>query len=315
MVGLLKKCIKCFIPYGVIALRHRIVSLKEKQKQFIEEEKQFIEEERQFIKDIRDYFIKVKNDKKEAEIVEIAEWFKKHYFSVFPYEFIEKYSPRDVGSGYDAECDMFFVFHQGKKMYFPKTWSNDQACAYYSGLCAEQNEESPHRYETKAYIVEEGDIIADMGAAEGIWALTYAEKAAKIYLFEYEAHWIEALQKTFEPWKEKVVIVNKYISDKNEKNKITLDEFFKDKEINFIKADIEGAEIALLKGGQSVLSRSSRLSLLLCAYHRHDDARVLKEMLKKHGFATEYSKRYMLFIYDKELKEPYVRRGLIRAKK
>ena len=150
--------------------------------------------------------------------------------------------------------------------------------------------------------------------AEGIWALTYAEKAARIYLFECDSMWFEALHKTFEPWKEKVFFVNKFVSDTNDDGKVTLDEFFKDKEINFIKADIKGSEIQMLKGAKSILSRIDNLSLLLCAYHGHDHAEIIKAILEKNGFETEFSNRYMLII-DNDLREPYIRRGIIRARK
>jgi len=50
------------------------------------------------------------------------------------------------------------------------------------------------------------------------------------------------------PWKEKVVIVNKFISNTTEDNHITLDDFLAGNKIDFIKADIEGAERKLLKG-------------------------------------------------------------------
>jgi hypothetical protein len=210
---------------------------------------------------------------------------------------------------------MKYVFHYGKKMYFPKTWNDDSICDYYNGLLIEQDINSPHRYETPDFCVKDGDVIADIGAAEGIWALTYAEKAAKIYLFECEAQWIKALEKTFEPWKEKVVMINKYISNVTDENKITLDEFLCGRSINFIKADIEGAEIQLLEGAKDVLTKQNNLKLLLCAYHRKNDDVLLKQYLEKYGFQTEYSNGYMLFIPDPDLDEPYIRRGLIRAKK
>ena len=37
----------------------------------------------------------------------------------------------------------------------------------------------------------------------------YVDVASKIYLFECDPVWIEALEKTFEPYKDKVVIVPK----------------------------------------------------------------------------------------------------------
>ncbi|GMO29781.1 MAG: hypothetical protein Ta2B_10740 [Termitinemataceae bacterium] len=46
----------------------------------------------------------------------------------------------------------------------------------------------------------------------------------------------------------KVVIVNKYVSNITDNNTVTLDDFFCDKEVDIIKADIEGAEKLMLEG-------------------------------------------------------------------
>jgi hypothetical protein len=85
--------------------------------------------------------------------------------------------------------------------------------------------------------------------------------------------------------------------------------------INFIKADIEGAEVQLLMGSKNILSNQKNLQIVLCTYHRQNDAEELNQILIQNDFYTEYSKRYMLFTYDINLKEPYLRRGVIRARK
>jgi 16S rRNA A1518/A1519 N6-dimethyltransferase RsmA/KsgA/DIM1 with predicted DNA glycosylase/AP lyase activity len=36
----------------------------------------------------------------------------------------------------------------------------------------------------------------------------------RIYMFEYDKEWIAALETTFEPYKDKVEIINKYVSNK-----------------------------------------------------------------------------------------------------
>jgi hypothetical protein len=268
---------------------------------------------------IRNYFLGLKRDEQDPEIVEIMDYFTRYRFSILPYEYARRYHAGDIDVYYDASCRMNFVLHDGKKLYFPQNWDTESVQEYYNGLRIEQDEESPHRYETKDFAVEDGEVIADIGAAEGIWALSCAEKAGKIYLFECEKGWIEALQKTFAPWREKVTIVNKCVSDRTLGKKICLDDFFRDKAINVIKADIEGAEVELLEGSQSILSADNGeggdIKLLLCTYHRKDDAKKLKQMLENAGFTTEYSRRYLLCVWDEKLSEPYLRRGVIRAKK
>jgi hypothetical protein len=281
----IKKIIKWFVPYGIIEYRSR--SILQKAWDDLNKRKQ----------KIKRYFLDLDKSTQDKEVIQIIEYFENGFpLSVFPYSFPCRYDSSDIEVYYDKICKMKYVFHCGKKMYFPKTWNDDSICDYYNSLLIEQDINSPHRYETPDFCIKDGDVIADIGTAEGIWALTYAEKAAKIYLFECEAQWIKALEKTFEPWKEKVVMINKYISNVTDKNKITLDDFLCGRQINFIKADIEGAEIQLLEGAKDVLTKTNNLKLLLCAYHRKNDEVLLKKHLEKYTFQTEYSNGYMLYI-------------------
>ena len=61
-------------------------------------------------------------------------------------------------------------------------------------------------------------------------------------MIECEHKWVEALKKTFEHWKEKV-IVEKMLGDTDDETHISIDGLLKDEKVNFIKMDIEGAEV------------------------------------------------------------------------
>jgi hypothetical protein len=303
--------IRWFTPYGIIKI-YRDKNIERDMERDLEEYQKRCKKE----SDVRNYFLSLNKNEQSAEITEIIEYLEKYKISMIPYEFTRKYHVVDIDAFYDISCKMYFVLHNGKKLYFPRNYKIEQVVEIYRYLCIEQDIESPHRYETKDYKVKAGDVIADIGAAEGIWALDNAEAAGKIYLFEREQKWIEALRKTFEPWKEKVVIINKYVSNTNGKEKITLDEFFKEKTINFIKADIEGSEIALVEGSKILFLKNNDLKLLLCTYHKEGDDKKLKEMLENASFMTEYSNRHILVsICYEEWKQPYIRHGVIRAKK
>jgi hypothetical protein len=307
----IKNCIKCFVPYGFVIFRRRILQKKTNERFKLISELRL---KREY--EIKNYFLSLNTDVIDSEIFEIANYFKTCGFSVFPYGFIKKYHESDVDVFFDKMTGTLFVLHGNKKLYFPEGWNIDRIRAYYNGLRIEQDKNSPHKYEANEFVVQEGDVIADVGAAEGIWALNYVEKAEKIFLFECSQEWIKALEKTFEPWKEKVVIANKYISNINDGKNVTLDSFFDKKRIDFIKADIEGMEIKLLEGSKYILANNGKLKLLLCTYHKKDDGEKIKEILEKNDFKTEFSKGYMLYnYYDKELEKPYYRRGLLRAVK
>ena len=82
------------------------------------------------------------------------------------------------------------------------------------------------------------------GCAEGYSSLEIIEEAKHVYLFEQDEQWLEAIRATFEPWQDKVTIVQKYVSDHNSSREQTLDDFFNNQtnEHLFLKMDIEGAE-------------------------------------------------------------------------
>ena len=90
----------------------------------------------------------------------------------------------------------------------------------------EQDLRSPHHYLDSIEEVK-GKTFVDVGSAEGFTSLEVIEKASHIYLFEQDTLWIEALNATFEPWKDKVSIIPKYVSNNNSEQEITLDTFFK----------------------------------------------------------------------------------------
>jgi hypothetical protein len=266
-------------------------------------------------RDIINYLETELSGNSDPEKEEVLKILRKNPACMIPYEYdhVPPFQKTKViqGGGGDK-----FVLHGGKKMFFPPDWSDFQIQKVYSSLLREQDVKSPHRYETDKFCVREGDIIVDCGAAEGIWALSSVEKAKKVYLFECEEVWINALKKTFEPWKEKVEIVNKFVSDSSTKGCVTLDDVLGGGGADFIKADIEGAEISMLRGAEKTLDARKNLRLSLCTYHRQDDARDLNHILTEHGFSTWFSYGYLLFIYgDSPLEPPYLRRGVIRAEK
>lgn len=77
----------------------------------------------------------------------------------------------------------------------------------YRGLYAEQDTESPHYYLHRGIEELKGRIFLDIGAAEGFSSLQFVDWVDRIYLFEYEDEWIEALTATFLPYQDKCEIV------------------------------------------------------------------------------------------------------------
>jgi hypothetical protein len=207
-----------------------------------------------------------------------------------------------------------YVFLDGKKLYFKKRWGKKKIQNLYNLLSKEQDVRSPHRYLTDQFKFEDGEILIDAGVAEGNFALTVVERASKLILFEADKEWIEPLNATFEPWKDKVVIVNKFVSDITDSTNTTIDDFISPGNTPmFLKIDVEGAESRLLKGCSRIIAEQNPLKVAICTYHKQDDEQKFSSLLTQHKFQVTHSDGYMLFFYDKQMKAPYFRRGLLRA--
>ncbi|MFN5423395.1 MAG: FkbM family methyltransferase [bacterium] len=252
------------------------------------------------------------NDPERKEVIEFV---KKNGVEVFPYSFTEQYVESDIDVFLDEQSGMRYVLMDGKRLYFKKRWTASRIRRSFHDLSLEQDNKSPHRYLSEDFKLADGDVLADVGAAEGNFSLSVIEAVKKVYLFESDPEWIEALKKTFEPWREKVEIIPKFISDKNDARNYTGDNFFADKELNFLKIDVDGGERKLLKGFDDILSQRTNLKIALCTYHQHDDEIEFSALLRNKGFSVTPSRGYMIFYYDKKLKAPYLRRALLRAVK
>jgi hypothetical protein len=235
----------------------------------------------------------------------------KHGLMYFPYLFALKYKKMPVVHHFDDRFGLSYVVHSGKNLYFPKSYAyNDKKAleVLYKALIIEQDISSPHRY-VKEMNRLKGKTLLDVGAAEAIFSLDVIELVNHVYIFECDEVWIEALNATFAPWKNKVTIVRKYVSDRNDENTITLDRFFedKDKQNLFIKMDIEGYEQSALRGAANLLREARDIDFTICTYHKKNDAVEIAGMLNSFGFKYEQTEGYLYYERD-------FRKGIIRRK-
>lgn len=269
----------------------------------------------------RDRIIEYYRETNDLEIREIIEYMKKSkVLNVFNYEEMDNYYKNlEVESCYDRENKLYYVIHCGKKMYMNSRFdTKERAENYYKGLLKEQYINSPHRYLTENFNLNNSKCLADCGGAEGIFTLENIDLIEKAYIFECDEEWIKALKLTFKDYENKVQIVEKFVSDKNNESEITLDKLQEsiEEKIDFIKMDIEGAEIKALTGAKQLLKSNKNLKLVLCCYHKQNDEKEIRSILK--DYQIETTKGYMLFWYNegiKSLKEPYFRRGILRVRK
>jgi len=264
--------------------------------------------------DILRHFSALQGSEVNEEQREILNFLENNELRIFPYPFNDNYSAESIEVFHDTERGLKYVIQEGKRLYFKKRWGVKRIQRAYSDLSREQDINSPHRYLTDSFSTESNDVLADIGAAEGNFSLSIIDKVKKIYLFEYDPEWDEALRATFAPWAGKVEIINKYVADFNDDSHIALDDFCDQKrDINFLKIDVDGAESIVLKSCKRLFGSSASLKIALCTYHKQDDEKVFTELLKKHRFSVTPSKGYMINYYDKKIKSPWIRRGLIRA--
>lgn len=181
--------------------------------------------------------------------------------------------------------------------------------------------------------VERGDIVFDVGAWIGDFSALAASQGAFVYAFEPTPDTYKWLCRTASLSKGEIIPVQKALGDKSEEiellldnsgggsnrlpfhlptncdkntrgealilaKMITLDEFVSENQIqkvDFIKADIEGAERYMLNGATETLRRFAP-KLAICTYHLKDDPQVLEGIIKEANPAyTIVHTRHKLF--------------------
>jgi FkbM family methyltransferase len=157
--------------------------------------------------------------------------------------------------------------------------------------------------------VKKGDVVIDAGAWIGDFSAYSVVKGATVYAFEPVKETFTWLCKTAELNGKSICPVQKGLSSnegeavifiepgssgesslvmehgstKETINLTTLDKFVEENKlerIDFIKADIEGAERDMLRGAINVLKKFAP-KLAICTYHLPDDPEVLEKIIKE----------------------------------
>lgn len=247
---------------------------------------------------------------------------KTRKLTYLPGEYEKKYKKIKIEVYRDKDGFPFVQF-EGKRLYFPKHFSKSWVAYAYRTLMCEQDSESPHCYFSNAFGAPAGgEILLDVGAAEGIISLKYVEQVKRIIIFECSKDWIPALKKTFYPYREKVSIVSKYVSDNSGNDCVRLDDYIvNDTDLDgfndtyIVKMDIEDAESVALDGSMKLLE-SRKSKFLVCTYHRPEDAKKFKKLFQSMGYRTQFSMNYMLLgwsVLPNVFGKPSFRKGVIQA--
>ncbi|RKM54435.1 hypothetical protein D6853_12980 [Butyrivibrio sp. X503] len=247
----------------------------------------------------------------DEEIKKVVDYYKKNKLNIFG-----TYFPSTQEYEVFWDEDYPYVMLDGKKMYYPRAFFERKTSerVFVPDVLYEQYEQSPHLYIKKNHCVKRGDVIVDAGVCEGNFALRYIDEIKKVYLVECSSIWREPLEKTFHPYKDKVVFCWKELSRSSSSKTIALDDLVQEK-IDFLKMDIEGAEVDAVLGAKKLL-KSSNAKCSICCYHRRDDEENLKFILESLGYSTSTSEGRMFFSYDPMIGESLdLRHGIVYAEK
>lgn len=260
----------------------------------------------------------------DPELIEYAgEMRKMGFLTDFNGDWTKKYSYSMTKVHKDG--DFCFVKYPGlcgeRDLYYPGNPFSAYLWNY--SIRLQEDDDSPHRYFSDCIKNEflnnptSGSIL-DLGAAEGFFSLNVIDYVEKAYLFEADPKWNGAINKTFQTDAGKIIIVNKFVSDHTSDQYVSVDDYFGDvipNDIRVIKIDIEGFEQRALIGMKKTLSKNPKAILLICAYHQIEAEMEIREILEPMGYDVESRSGLMLFVQDPNDRYPFVRHGVLEAKK
>lgn len=230
-------------------------------------------------------------ESKQRYVSYIAYHYVKSYSTRLPfdYEAFSKYSSELKAAPYHEDKQLLEVNFVGKTLFLPNS--------IYGLVINYKLEQYAYDDWLKA---DDGDIVLDCGGADGDTALYFAAYGAKhVYSFEFLASNVERFKDTLSnnnKFAENITIVQKALWDKSgirlafEDNgnastvseqqsvgecsteTITIDEFLETQSqpVNYIKMDIEGAELKALEGAVESIKKY-KPKLAICVYHKDRD--------------------------------------------
>lgn len=229
-----------------------------------------------------------------------------------------------IETGFDKNVGMAYVIHKNKRLYFHEALSENEAKETYRYylfveklLGKDDIEGAPHQYQSPRVQATDGDVIFDIGAAEGLFALDNIDKASHVVIVESNPLWIQSLRQTFAPYNDKVTIIQQFVSATDTETTISLEKLLSDFPCKsaFVKLDIEGHELPSITSAVPFLEKTEGIKLAIASYHKQHDADELKSIFDSISYYSEFSSGYILFHQYDTPTSPYFRNGIIRAKK
>lgn len=241
-----------------------------------------------------------------------------HGLRMYCYPFYEEYMRKDLPVFFDETYGLYYGIYKGRRMYLSGAYdTGPKAEHYFRYACMEQDYRSPHCYLSGFFDVGTGGTGVDIGAAEGIFTLGVLDRIRHMYVIEADPDWCRALEITFKEETDKVTVIRGFVSDTQKDGHLVLDQLFADRDVDFIKMDIEGAEPAALRGAEALV-RNCHPALAICTYHHPDDyGKISGWITKQGGYRLKSSPGYVVCQGEWELDHPEqagFRKALLWAK-
>lgn len=251
---------------------------------------------------------------KDIEYKKILKRIMTHSMHEINYSYIDSYKKRNNDIYFDDERNLKYVIHNEKKMYFKRSMTEMDINKYYNNLCLEQDVKSPHLYMTEELKGKQYSCVLDVGAAEGNFSLDIIDQAEEVYLFESDSEWVEALRATFSGWKDKIHIINAFVSDSDTEENCTIDTVMTNKEdVDLIKMDVEGAEVSVIKGATKIIEKFAPI-LLICTYHYGRQEKDIRALFDERYTITNRS-GYLVFLSQKKIEKPILRKAVLHIER
>lgn len=249
------------------------------------------------------------------ELKVVLSYLKHNPLRMYCYSFYDEYLRKKSELWHDEKKGLYYGKYDGKRMYLARRFNTYQkARAYFNAVIMEQDSRSPHCYWNDEQLCRASGVGVDVGAAEGIFALKIIEQIQHIYLIEADEEWVEALQYTFESYKDKVSIIKKFAGDADCEKCAKLDTILDAPKIDFLKMDIEGMELEALRGAEKIIL-NNKMELAVCVYHHQKDNVLISEWLEIRGYHISNSNGLVVCQGDWELEndETDFRKALLFA--
>jgi FkbM family methyltransferase len=204
------------------------------------------------------------------------------------------------------EDDCYVISFHGLNapLYWPRQFA---PAGIYQVTSETFDQEDWHYYQRPETTVEAGEVLLDVGTAEGLFPLTVVDKCKKIILVEPNPLFVSTLRKTFAPYRDKVELIHAAVGNQEgelfmEGGSLSgkmatqgqgesvpvkpLDVLLKDQpRITYLKADVEGYELPMLQGAAALIQRH-KPKIAVTTYHNENDPAAIIAFVK--GLVPEY---------------------------